>query len=82
MVHQNATSSHGNQNDSADNSSSVNGLTCDHLRTVVEDEFYENGTLISGGEEDNEIVGEFDWSPKEQGVILGSFFWGYGWLFK
>jgi ACS family sodium-dependent inorganic phosphate cotransporter-like MFS transporter 5 len=24
-----------------------------------------------------EINGEFDWNEKEQGLILGSFFWGY-----
>ncbi|CAL8095520.1 unnamed protein product [Orchesella dallaii] len=76
MVNQTAVTIDKNENGSNFNISDASG-TCDHLRVVIEEEFDENGTLIEKEEIVDEIVGEFDWSPTEQGVILGSFFWGY-----
>jgi hypothetical protein len=47
--------------------------TCGHLKS--EDIFDENGTIVDDGSQEAE--GEFNWDPYEQGIILGSFFWGY-----
>lgn len=57
----------------------VVGLTCDHLKVHADslDMYDENGTTVNSDEDQDEREGEFDWSPKDKGVILGSFFWGY-----
>jgi len=39
-------------------------------------------TQITITEEDHQHQGEFNWSESEQGLILGSFFWGYYYLFN
>jgi hypothetical protein len=50
----------------------VSGITCSHL--ISED-------LTLGNESTTidhmQSQGEFEWSEAEQGLILGSFFWGY-----
>lgn len=75
MVNQTAVENHKSllEDEGLTNSSISNGMTCDHLRNHA-DELYNSSLVDSDVDEDR---GEFDWSPKEQGIILGSFFWGY-----
>ena len=63
-------------------------VPCEHLlhdagiaSSIIDSDFSSNDSLLQVGDNSGrpqpQQQGEFNWSEVEQGVILGSFFWGY-----
>lgn len=78
----NQTGNAGHHGGGMSNGSDDSSMTCDHLRHRPEQDgdmlFDANGTILDGEDvPDSDDGGEFNWSAKEQGNILGSFFYGY-----